>query len=252
MATRKMKKIKTWFFIFLSRLVLSKGRIRSIVAPVVPIKLARMAPRPRKIGIDDRGRLEISLQVNAAGDGEQGHEKNDKAVVVIQNFRQNFHPQGPHPDEVRQDGQGAERAHHALVQVRFPPVSVDERNQGDGQQDDDERSDRPVGEQLAQLFLNVMPWLQGNGSPWRVRAAEPERRRSWIPRRRWPESSDARAEEKQKNRISRRMVKPAGFQQVIFSIPFCQGVIDFLYPKQGTSDKGFLSSRASYGPRRCE
>jgi hypothetical protein len=34
----------------------------------------------------------------------------------------------------------------------------------------------------------------------------------------------------------------------IFSIPLCQGVIHFLYRKQGTSDKGFSSSRVRYGP----
>ena len=46
LATRKMKKMKMCFLNFLSRLVFSRGRIRSMAAPVVPMKLARRAPNP--------------------------------------------------------------------------------------------------------------------------------------------------------------------------------------------------------------
>ena len=49
--TRKMKKITVWATCFLSRFVCSRGRMRSIEAPVVPTKEARSAPRPRNAAL---------------------------------------------------------------------------------------------------------------------------------------------------------------------------------------------------------
>ena len=82
--TRKMKKTTVCRTCSRSRFVWSKGRISTIDAPVVPIRLARSAPTAEDRGVD-RGRgAQVPLDLEPAGDHVQAEQQDEERHEVAE------------------------------------------------------------------------------------------------------------------------------------------------------------------------
>ena len=79
-----VKKMTVCLTCFRSRLVSSNGRIKSIAAPVVPMKLASTAAdgEKRRVGHGMGG--QVALDANPAADGVQAEQQDDERNVFAQ------------------------------------------------------------------------------------------------------------------------------------------------------------------------
>ncbi len=78
----KMKNTTTCTLCARLSLARISGRISSIEAPVVPIKLASTAPIARIAGVERRRAVQVAADVDAAGHGEQRREQDDERDVL--------------------------------------------------------------------------------------------------------------------------------------------------------------------------
>ena len=175
----KMKKTIVWATCFRSRLVSSSGRISSMAAPVVPIKLASTAPTARKaVLVRGMGR-QVAGDADAAADRVQAEQQHDEGDIFAENGPQE-HVSGQgevRPAEHRQHQvrrrplglQGKLRARTDNRQASVPPGRQthrtgaccspttrplpQQRKHGDGQQEQRKGQQRPVGRVLDMMRL---------------------------------------------------------------------------------------------------
>ena len=82
--TMKMKKITVCWTCLRSRLVSSSGRIRSMAAPVVPMKLAKQAPAGEERAVRQWMGRQIALDADAAADRVKAEQQDDEWHVLAQ------------------------------------------------------------------------------------------------------------------------------------------------------------------------
>ena len=84
LATRKMKKTIRCTLLRRQSLARSRGRIRTMAAPVVPISEARKVPISSRTRLTTGRAAQGAAHVDAAGDGEQAPQQDDEGDVVHQ------------------------------------------------------------------------------------------------------------------------------------------------------------------------
>ena len=172
-----------------SELVCRSGRISSMLAPVVPIRLASSAPTARKPVLIGRRRPQVAPQHDPSRDREERAEQHDERHVLEPRM----------PEQLRLVRRNVERdrhtehgAHDPLVGVPLPEVRPAERDDRDPEQHQRERSDRPERQGVPQRRRVTL--VHGRGlyavkPPLRkVAACRPLKRRV-----RWWDSTSERA-----------------------------------------------------------
>ncbi len=141
--TMKMKKTTMWTLRCRLSLARSSGRISSIDAPVVPMKLASSAPMPRNAVLTSGVPASDAAQVDAAGDDEERSEQRDEREVLAQRVVQPLLALVSDRGQVEEHRQARDQTQDQLVAVVLPEVRERERRDRDGEQVGDERERRP-------------------------------------------------------------------------------------------------------------
>ena len=130
------------------------------------MKLASSGADRQEGGIDERRGLQIPLEEDPARDGEQRDQEHDERVVLMEDLREDLEADRPLVQQVREDGQGAEGADDALVQVGLPPPAVDQRDNRDTEQDQHEGRNGPERQTGAERLLQVGRRVRGGRGRW--------------------------------------------------------------------------------------